>query len=91
MNILRLVFISNLLILLLATITNINDFVSVAIVGTNDIHGRALPTTLYRKDNNQTYNYGGLEYLASMIDTIRKEHPGNFLYLDAGDQFQGGI
>jgi 2',3'-cyclic-nucleotide 2'-phosphodiesterase (5'-nucleotidase family) len=29
--------------------------------------------------------------MASMIETIREEHPGNFLYLDAGDQFQGGI
>lgn len=29
--------------------------------------------------------------MTSMIDTIRQEHPGNFLYLDAGDQFQGAI
>ena len=29
--------------------------------------------------------------MASMIDTIRQQHPGNFLYLDAGDQFQGAI
>jgi 5'-nucleotidase len=65
--------------------------VTVAIVGTNDIHGSALPTSLFRSDNNQTYNYGGLQFMASMIETIRREHRGNFLYLDAGDQFQGGI
>ena len=64
---------------------------TVAIVGTNDIHGAALPTELLRGDTNQTYNYGGLQFMASMIETLRQEHQGNFLYLDAGDQFQGGI
>ena len=29
--------------------------------------------------------------MASMISTLREEFKGNFLYLDAGDQFQGGI
>lgn len=29
--------------------------------------------------------------MASMIETIRSQYKGNFLYLDAGDQFQGGI
>jgi 2',3'-cyclic-nucleotide 2'-phosphodiesterase (5'-nucleotidase family) len=43
--------------------------------------------------NNQTYNYGGLVYMAQMIETIKNisEYTGNVLYLDAGDQFQGGI
>ena len=47
------------------------NFVKVAIVGTNDIHGSALPTQLHRPDLNQNYTYGGLEYLASMVDTLR--------------------
>jgi 2',3'-cyclic-nucleotide 2'-phosphodiesterase (5'-nucleotidase family) len=29
--------------------------------------------------------------MASMINTLRERHKGNLLYLDAGDQFQGGI
>lgn len=29
--------------------------------------------------------------MAQMIQTIKNEHKGNVLYLDAGDQFQGGI
>jgi len=75
----------------LLTVIAHSSFVKVAIVGTNDIHGSALPTQLYRSDLNQNYTYGGLEYMASMINTLRQEFKGNFLYLDAGDQFQGGI
>jgi len=29
--------------------------------------------------------------MAQMIETLRTEYGGNLLYLDAGDQFQGGI
>jgi 2',3'-cyclic-nucleotide 2'-phosphodiesterase (5'-nucleotidase family) len=29
--------------------------------------------------------------MASMIERFRKEYKGNILYLDAGDEFQGGI
>lgn len=29
--------------------------------------------------------------MASLIKIINQENPGNTLYLDAGDQFQGGI
>jgi 2',3'-cyclic-nucleotide 2'-phosphodiesterase (5'-nucleotidase family) len=29
--------------------------------------------------------------MASMIQTIKKEYSQNVLYLDAGDQYQGGI
>jgi 2',3'-cyclic-nucleotide 2'-phosphodiesterase (5'-nucleotidase family) len=45
--------------------------VTVAIIGTNDIHGAAFPTKLFRSDTNETYNYGGLEYMATMIKTIK--------------------
>ena len=40
--------------------TGENNFVTVAIVGTNDIHGSAFPTTLFRSDKNETYTAGGL-------------------------------
>lgn len=29
--------------------------------------------------------------MAQMIETIKHEYKGNVLYLDAGDQFKGGI
>ncbi len=29
--------------------------------------------------------------MAQMIETLRGEYGGSLLYLDAGDQFQGGI
>lgn len=29
--------------------------------------------------------------MARLIQIVKNEHPGNVLYLDAGDQFQGGI
>ena len=61
------------------------------IVSTNEIHGSAFPTFLYRTDTGENYTYGGLEVMAQMIQTIREEYGGNMIYLDAGDQFQGGI
>lgn len=66
-------------------------FHTVAIIGTNDLHGGAFPTSLFRSDTGEGYTYGGLEYMAQMIETVQNEYPGNVLYLDAGDQFQGGI
>jgi len=60
-------------------------------VGTNDIHGTAYPITLSRKDTGEKYSYGGLVYMAKIIEIIKEENDGNVLYLDAGDQFQGGL
>ena len=65
--------------------------VTIAIIGTNDIHGSAFPTTLMRSDNKETYKYGGLAYMGGLIDIIKKENPDHVMYVDAGDQFQGGI
>lgn len=67
------------------------QFTTVAIVATNDIHGAALPTQMQRQDTKQNYTYGGLVYMGSLIEIIKKEYPGHTLVLDAGDQFQGGI
>lgn len=64
---------------------------TVTIIGSNDIHGKAFPTLLYRQDTGEKYKYGGLIYMAGLIDILSKENEGNTLYLDAGDQFQGGI
>ena len=63
----------------------------IAVIGTNDIHGKAFPTVLSRQDTGEKYNYGGLVYMAKIIEIIKQEFPDSTLYLDAGDQFQGGI
>lgn len=62
-----------ILSLLIAMVLSTN-FQTVAIIGTNDIHGTAFPTSLFRTDNNEAYNYGGLEFMAQMIETIQMEH-----------------
>jgi 2',3'-cyclic-nucleotide 2'-phosphodiesterase (5'-nucleotidase family) len=78
-------------ILQILSIAVFSKFSTVVIVTTNDIHGSAFPTFLYRTDTGENYTYGGLEVMAQMIQTIREEYGGNMIYLDAGDQFQGGI
>lgn len=78
-------------VLQILSIVVFSKFSTVVIVTTNDIHGSAFPTFLYRTDTGENYTYGGLEVMAQMIQTIREEYGGNMIYLDAGDQFQGGI
>jgi 2',3'-cyclic-nucleotide 2'-phosphodiesterase (5'-nucleotidase family) len=78
-------------ILQILSIAVFSKFSTVVIVTTNDIHGSAFSTFLYRTDTGENYTYGGLEVMAQMIQTIREEYGGNMIYLDAGDQFQGGI
>jgi len=78
-------------ILQILSVVVFSKFSTVVIVSTNDIHGSAFPTYLYRTDTGEKYTYGGLEVMAQMIQTIREEYGGNMIYLDAGDQFQGGI
>jgi len=78
-------------ILQILSVVVFSKFSTVVIVSTNDIHGSAFPTYLYRTDTGENYTYGGLEVMAQMIQTIREEYGGNMIYLDAGDQFQGGI
>jgi 2',3'-cyclic-nucleotide 2'-phosphodiesterase (5'-nucleotidase family) len=64
---------------------------TIAIFGTNDIHGYVLPMEITHSLTNETYNYGGLQYLSNYIDILKDEWKDRFLWLDAGDQFQGGI
>lgn len=60
-------------------------------MGTNDLHGAAFPKELFRKDKGEYYKYGGLVYLARLINIIRAEYGDNSIYLDTGDQYQGGV
>lgn len=44
-----------------------------------------------RSDTGERYSYGGLAYMGGIIDIIKAEYPDHTIFLDAGDQFQGGI
>ena len=44
----------------------------VILVGTNDIHGTAYPIVLSRRDTGEKYTYGGLVYMARMIEILKK-------------------
>jgi 2',3'-cyclic-nucleotide 2'-phosphodiesterase (5'-nucleotidase family) len=68
----RLLLLVTFIFISTAKIQETSGFVTVAIAASNDIHGSAFPTTLYRSDTNETYNYGGLVYMASMIETLRR-------------------
>lgn len=56
---------------LLVTLALSTNFQTVAIIGTNDIHGTAFPTSLFRADTSEAYSYGGLEFMAQMIETLQ--------------------
>ena len=66
----------------------------VAILSVNDIHGVYFPsTTTYVDKNNATsyYESGGLDYLGKYISILKQEWGERFIFLDAGDEFQGGL
>ncbi len=66
------------------------DEYNIAILGTNDIHGTYFPLEVKFRNNNFTYKSGGLDYLGKYISILREEWKDRFIWLDAGDQFQGG-
>lgn len=65
--------------------------ITVAIIGTNDIHGTVFPREILNTATKETYKYGGLVYMARLMEIIQKEFKNRVIYLDGGDQFQGGI
>lgn len=44
---------------------------TVAVMGTNDLHGTAFPKEMIRLDNKEHYKYGGLVYMARLMDIIK--------------------
>lgn len=64
---------------------------TIAIIGTNDIHGAGFPMDAYDFLNDQDYSFGGLEYMSSQIKAILKDWKGRALLIDAGDLYQGGL
>lgn len=68
---------------------------TIAILGTNDLHGELAPTSLTTREppgvDPIPYQTGGAPVLARYIQILRDEFKDRFLWLDAGDQFQGSI
>lgn len=66
---------------------------TIAIIGTNDIHGAVLPfeTELTNPSGITHYHTAGVATLAALIRHLAAEYPGRWLWLDAGDEFQGSI
>ena len=67
------------------------DEYNIAIFGTNDIHGAYFPSIVNLSSLNITYYSGGLEYMGKYITLLREEWKERFIWLDAGDQFQGAM
>lgn len=64
--------------------------VTVALVGTSDVHGYVEPRTVTVKDRagaERTVQRGGLPLFGGYLDNLRRRHP--VLLLDGGDLFQG--
>jgi 5'-nucleotidase len=70
---------------------NEDEIYNIAIFGTNDIHGGAFAQSLTHPITKENFKYGGLEYLSNYIQIIKNDWREKFLWLDAGDQFQGTI
>jgi 5'-nucleotidase len=71
------------------------DYETVAIVGTNDIHGAIVPLSLKTRDAHgvapTSYEAGGVAILATYLRRLRNEFGEHLIWLDAGDQFQGSL
>jgi 5'-nucleotidase len=66
--------------------------VTIALVGTSDLHGYVEPRVLTVQDATgakQQVTRGGLALLAGYLDNLRRKYP--VLLLDAGDLFQGTL
>ena len=72
------------------------NYFYVPVIGTNDLHGKIFPVRFTKPgtNENETENYylsGGAEFIYSYAEILRNEWGENrVLWLDAGDQFQGG-
>ena len=64
------------------------DYFYVPIFGSSDIHGHFYPEQF--EVGEYEYSHGGLDYVAKYANIIKDEFHNQFLYLDAGDLFQGG-
>ena len=67
------------------------DYYRIALFGTNDIHGKIFPSKFPHPSGTGGYLSGGVEYIYKYIKILREEWGERFLWLDGGDQFQGGL
>ena len=68
-----------------------SDEYNIVLFGTTDIHGNYFPKNNSMPNKKGYYQTGGLQYMASFFDVFRKDFGDRSMYLDAGDQFQGGL
>ena len=64
------------------------NYFYIPIFASSDLHGH-----FYEEEfevGNLSYSRGGLDYMAKYANIIKEEFKNQFLYLDAGDLFQGG-
>ena len=69
---------------------NDEKYIYIPIIATNDFHGRFFPEKyeIYNNGSKIEYTYGGLEYIAKYINTLRNEFGENrVLYFDSGDNY----
>ena len=64
---------------------------TIAIIGTNDIHGRVVPSPEIYAGANKSAKSGGLTLLSSYLDILSSQWGNKLLWLDGGDQFQGSL
>jgi 5'-nucleotidase len=71
------------------------EIATIAILGTNDIHGALAPQELKTRESDDhapvAYRAGGVAALASYVRELRSEFGSSLLWLDGGDEFQGSI
>ena len=60
-----------------------------AILASNDLHGHFYPEDVEISGN--TYSRGGLDYLAKYAEILKGEFKNRFIYIDAGDLYQGSL
>ena len=68
---------------------------TIAILGTNDVHGALMIETLKSRESAGTtateYQRGGVSVMASYAKALRSQLGKRMLWLDGGDEFQGSI
>jgi 2',3'-cyclic-nucleotide 2'-phosphodiesterase (5'-nucleotidase family) len=68
---------------------------TIEIAGTNDIHGALTPLALKTKDGSSVtptpYDIAGVAILGTYLSRLRAQYGKEFLWLDAGDEFQGSL
>lgn len=68
---------------------------TIAILGTNDLHGTLAPLSLKTREKpgieSVPYQAGGAAMLASTLKKLRSEFGSRLIWLDAGDEFQGSV